>query len=92
MNKLVVNLKTGEQTIVPLSKEEIQARLTEQSAYEAEAAAREIEEAKRAEYPPISDLVVALWDAIAANPEIEKTPEFDALEATRQAVKDKYLG
>jgi hypothetical protein len=49
LNKIVVDCSTGEQTIVPLTAEEIAQRETDAAAYAAQQAIQEAEEAAKAE-------------------------------------------
>jgi len=49
LNKIVVDCSTGEQTIVPLTAEEIAQRETDAAAYAAQKAIQEAEEAAKAE-------------------------------------------
>ena len=63
--------------VAPVTEEQIQAKLLElQAAYDAQAYAR----SRKAEYPSIEELVVALYD----------TDDKAAVEAKRSAVKAKY--
>jgi hypothetical protein len=48
LNKIVVDCSTGEQTIVPLTAEEIAQRETDAQAYAAQKAIQEAEEAAKA--------------------------------------------
>jgi hypothetical protein len=48
LNKIVVDCSTGEQTIVPLTAEEIAQRETDAAAYAAQKAIEEAEEAAKA--------------------------------------------
>ena len=48
LNKIVVDCSTGEQTIVPLTAEEIAQRETDAAAYAAQQAIQEAEEAAKA--------------------------------------------
>ena len=41
---------------------------------------------RQAEYPPINDLIVALWENVVE----ERAASVISLEATRQAIKAKY--
>ena len=47
---------------------------------------RTYDEKRKAEYPSIDDLTVALWEAVVE----ERLASANALEAERQAVKAKY--
>ena len=49
LNKIVVDCSTGEQTVVPLTAEEIAQRETDAAAYAAQKAIQEAEEAAKAE-------------------------------------------
>jgi hypothetical protein len=49
LNKIVVDCSTGEQTIVPLTAEEIAQRETDAAAYAAQKAIEQAEEAAKAE-------------------------------------------
>jgi len=48
--------------------------------------AQEYERSRKAEYPSIDDLVVALWEGVVE----ERMSAVTALESKRQAVKTKY--
>jgi hypothetical protein len=48
LNKIVVDCSTGEQTIVPLTAEEVAQRETDAAAYAAQQAIQEAEEAAKA--------------------------------------------
>ena len=78
MNRLVIDVATGEQTVIELTAEEIAAA---QSAEAVRLAAIPYTEKRREEYPPIGDQLDALFHAGL----------FPAEMAARiQAVKDKY--
>ena len=65
------------------STEEIEAAHNEwQEEYDAQAYARN----RQAEYPPLNDLIVALWEGVVE----ERMASLMELEVQRQAVKAKY--
>ena len=65
------------------SEAEIEAAHNEwQAEYDAQAYARN----RQAEYPPLNDLIVALWEGVVE----ERMESVVSLEADRQAVKTKY--
>ena len=53
---------------------------------EAEYVAQEYARQRKAEYPSIDELIVALWEGVVE----ERMAAVTALEVSRQAVKDKY--
>jgi len=66
-----------------ISKADIQAKMAElQTAHDAQGYARSRQE----EYPPLNDLIVALWEGVVE----ERMASIMELEAKRQAVKAKY--
>lgn len=79
MQRLVVNVTTGEQTVVPLTTEEIAAEAILQAAEEA---ARSYVEKRAAEYPPMTDYL----DGVVKGDQAQ----IDAYIAACLAVKAKY--
>ena len=59
---------------------------TEEARLQAEWDAQEYARNRQAEYPPIKDLIVALWENVVE----ERAASVISLEATRQAIKAKY--
>jgi len=59
---------------------------TEEARLQAEWDAQEYARNRQAEYPPLNDLIVALWENVVE----ERAASVISLEATRQAIKAKY--
>ena len=59
---------------------------TETARLQAEYDAQEYARLRKAEYPSIDELIVALWEGVVE----ERMASVTALEGLRQAVKDKY--
>ena len=70
--------------IVDLTAEEIAKREIEVAKFNEER--KEYSLNRQSEYPPLNDLIVALWESVVE----ERTAAVTELEIKRQAVKDKY--
>jgi|TARA_R100001530_G_scaffold46776_2_gene35169 hypothetical protein len=68
--------------IVELSEDEKQVIVDKWNAPDT----RSYDEKRKAEYPSIDELIVALWEGVVE----ERMASVTALEAARQAVKTKY--
>lgn len=79
MKRLIVDVATGEQTLVDIPEEEIEAELALQAA---EWAAKPYDEKRAAEYPPMVDYI----DGIVKGDQAQ----IDAYIAACLAVKAKY--
>ena len=74
--------------VIPFTQEEEIARDAEEAKVAEEKAARDADHTwkRKAEYPSIDELVVALWEGVVE----ERMASVTKLEIKRQAVKAKY--
>tara|TARA_B100000029_G_C17186736_1_gene819021 strand:- start:80 stop:340 length:261 start_codon:yes stop_codon:yes gene_type:complete len=74
--------------VIPFTPEEEAARDAEEAKAAEEKAARDADHTwkRKAEYPPVDELIVALWEGVVE----ERMAAVTKLEAKRQAVKLKY--
>ena len=74
--------------VIPLTPEEEAARDAEEAKAAEEKAARDADHSwkRKAEYPSVDELIVALWEGVVE----ERMAAVTKLEAKRQAVKLKY--
>jgi len=70
--------------IVDLTAEEVERRQIEVDKFNEER--KEYSLNRQSEYPPLNDLIVALWEGVVE----ERMASVTELEIKRQAVKDKY--
>ena len=74
--------------VIPFTPEEEAARDAEEAQAAEEKAARDADHSwkRKAEYPSVDELIVALWEGVVE----ERMAAVTKLEAKRQAVKLKY--
>ncbi len=74
--------------VIPFTQEEEIARDAEEAKVAEEKAARDADHSwkRKAEYPSVDELIVALWEGVVE----ERMAAVTKLEAKRQAVKLKY--
>jgi hypothetical protein len=74
--------------VIPFTPEEEAARDAEEAQMAGEKAARDADHTwkRKAEYPSVDELVVALWEGVVE----ERMAAVTKLEGKRQAVKTKY--